>query len=103
VTGEALSQVASQTLQSLSFTDYISDLLILRPLIGFDKEEIISVARRIGTYDISILPYEDCCTIFSPRHPLIKPDREIVTRHYREAALGEVIEEAIEQEEIIAF
>ena len=103
VTGEALSQVASQTLQSLSFTDHISDLLILRPLIGFDKEEIITVAKRIGTFDISILPFEDCCTIFSPRHPLIKPDREIVTRHYREAALGEAIEEAIKQEEIITF
>ncbi len=103
VTGEALSQVASQTLQSLSFTDYLSDLLVLRPLIGFDKEEIITVAKRIGTYDISILPFEDCCTIFSPKHPLIKPDREKVAEHYRNADLKELIEEAIKNQEIVSF
>ncbi len=101
VTGEALSQVASQTIESLGFTDYLSDLIVLRPLIGFDKEEIIRVAKKIGTYDISIQPFEDCCTIFSPRHPLIRPDRERVARHYRAIDLSSLIDKAISDEEVI--
>ena len=67
VTGEALSQVASQTVEGLAFSDSFSDLLVLRPLVGLDKGQIIETARRIGTYETSILPYEDCCTIFSPK------------------------------------
>lgn len=73
VTGESLGQVASQTMMALGVTEEVTDLPVLRPLIGMDKVEIIQLARRIGTYDTSILPYEDCCTVFTPRHPCTKP------------------------------
>ena len=73
VTGESLGQVASQTMQALGVTESVVDLPVLRPLIGMDKVEIIRLSRRIGTYDTSILPYEDCCTVFTPRHPCTKP------------------------------
>ena len=73
VTGESLGQVASQTMLSLGVTEAVTDMPVLRPLIGMDKVEIIRLARRIGTYDTSILPYEDCCTVFTPRHPCTRP------------------------------
>ena len=73
VTGECLGQVASQTMEALRCTEDVVDLPVLRPLIGMDKEEIVRVSRRIGTFDTSILPYEDCCTVFTPRHPKTKP------------------------------
>ena len=73
VTGECLGQVASQTMQALRVSEDVTDLPVLRPLIGMDKEEIVRVARHIGTFDTSILPYEDCCTVFTPRHPKTKP------------------------------
>jgi len=97
VTGEALSQVASQTLESLILTDSASDLLIFRPLIGLDKEEIIVTAKKIGTYETSILPYEDCCTIFSPEHPLVKPGKEKLTEVYQKINLDTLILEAVEK------
>ncbi|MEA5060507.1 MAG: tRNA uracil 4-sulfurtransferase ThiI [Candidatus Pelethousia sp.] len=74
ITGEALGQVASQTMESLCVTDDAVTMPVFRPLIGFDKEEIISIAKRIGTFETSILPYEDCCTVFVPQHPVTKPD-----------------------------
>ncbi len=73
VTGENLGQVASQTMEAMACTQAVTDLPVLQPLIGMDKEEIVTVARRIGTFDTSILPYEDCCTVFTPRHPKTKP------------------------------
>ena len=73
VTGESLGQVASQTMLSLGVTEAVTTLPVLRPLIGTDKVEIIRMARRIGTYETSILPYEDCCTVFTPRHPCTRP------------------------------
>lgn len=73
ITGESLGQVASQTMQALKITDSAADMLVLRPCIGLDKEEIITTARKIGTFETSILPYEDCCTVFTPRHPNTKP------------------------------
>ena len=73
VTGECLGQVASQTMEAMNVTGAVADLPILRPVVGMDKEEIVRVARRIGTYDTSILPYEDCCTVFTPRHPRLRP------------------------------
>ncbi len=73
ITGESLGQVASQTLQALCATDAVVDLPVFRPLIGLDKIEIMGIAQRIGTYETSILPYEDCCTVFTPRHPVTKP------------------------------
>ena len=85
VTGECLGQVASQTMDALAVSDDACELPVLRPVIGMDKEEIIRISRRIGTFDTSILPYEDCCTVFTPRHPRTHPKLEEV-REY-EAAL----------------
>ena len=73
ITGESLAQVASQTMQAIACTDAAQNLPILRPLIGMDKTEIIAISRKIGTFDTSIEPYEDCCTIFTPPHPKTKP------------------------------
>ncbi len=73
ITGESLGQVASQTIGALACTDAVCEIPVFRPLIGTDKEEIVQVARKLDTYDISILPYEDCCTVFTPKHPKTKP------------------------------
>ena len=80
VTGESVAQVASQTLYALGCTDVATELPVLRPVIGMDKNEIIAVARRIGTFETSILPYEDCCTVFTPRHPRTRPKLRDVLR-----------------------
>jgi thiamine biosynthesis protein ThiI len=84
VTGENLGQVASQTMQALAVSEDVTTLPVLRPLIGMDKEEIVKLARHIGTFDTSILPYEDCCTVFTPRHPKTKPSVE-EAREYESA------------------
>jgi len=73
VTGESVGQVASQTLESMAAINAVTTMPILRPLVAFDKQETIALAQRIGTYEISIRPYEDCCTIFVPEHPATKP------------------------------
>ena len=73
VTGESLGQVASQTMEAMRATGAVTDLPILRPVVGMDKEEIVRIARHIGTFETSILPYEDCCTVFTPRHPRLRP------------------------------
>ena len=78
VTGESLGQVASQTMMSLGVTEDAVEMPVLRPLIGIDKVEIIRLSRRIGTYETSILPYEDCCTVFTPRHPNTRPQLDVV-------------------------
>ena len=78
ITGESLGQVASQTMMALAATDDVASMPVLRPLIGMDKVEIIRMAREIGTYETSILPYEDCCTVFTPRHPATRPVLEEV-------------------------
>ena len=85
VTGENLGQVASQTIEALGVTEDVTTLPVLRPLIGMDKEEIIKISRKIGTFDTAILPYEDCCTVFTPRHPRTKPHLDEVRE--AEAAL----------------
>lgn len=103
VTGEALSQVASQTLESLSFTDSMSDQLVLRPLVGMDKQEIMDLSVKIGTYETSILPYEDCCVIFSPKHPLVRPDKQTETDHYYQMGIEPLLEQAIEGCETFDF
>lgn len=80
ITGESLGQVASQTMEALNITDELSERLILRPLIGMDKDEIVAISRKIDTFDTSIQPYEDCCTVFTPKHPKTKPSlAEIVS------------------------
>lgn len=76
VTGESVGQVASQTLEAIACTDAVCTLPILRPVVGMDKEEIVQIARKIGTFETSILPYEDCCTVFTPKHPRTKPKPE---------------------------
>ncbi len=78
ITGESLGQVASQTVGAIVCTDAVAGLPVFRPLIGTDKEEIIHTAQRLDTYDISILPYEDCCTVFTPRHPRTRPQLGMV-------------------------
>lgn len=101
VTGESLSQVASQTLESLAFTNSASYLPVFRPLIGLDKEDIITLARKLDTYETSILPYDDCCTIFSPKRPLVKPDRELTIRSYESLGLAPFIQKAAKEALII--
>ena len=83
VTGENLGQVASQTMEAMASTQAVIDLPVLQPLIGMDKEEIITIARKIGTFDTSILPYEDCCTVFTPKHPRTRPKLSEVERRSR--------------------
>ena len=78
ITGESIGQVASQTMEALGTTDAVVSMPVFRPLIGFDKSEIIEIARKIDTYELSSLPYEDCCTIFTPKHPATRPKREKV-------------------------
>ena len=104
VTGESIGQVASQTVESLRSTNEVCKLPVFRPLIGFDKEEIVEVAKRIETFETSILPYEDCCTIFVAKHPVTKPNLNHIYRS--EEKLKDVIEELLNkaidtQEEII--
>jgi len=101
ITGEALGQVASQTLESLAVTDDAAGILVLRPLAGFDKEEIVTVAKRIGTFETSILPYEDCCTVFVPRHPATKPSVERLRESEARLELGEMLDAAIAGREIM--
>lgn len=103
VTGEALSQVASQTLDAMSFTDNMTDLLVLRPLVGMDKEEIIEKAISIGSYETSILPYEDCCVVFSPKHPVTRPVKEVARRHFEELNMASIIDEAVRNTAVYAF
>ena len=78
VTGECLGQVASQTMEAMNVTGAVVDMPILRPVVGMDKEDIVQISRKIGTFDTSILPYEDCCTVFTPRHPRLRPTMEEV-------------------------
>ena len=95
VTGESLGQVASQTIQALVVSDDVATLPVLRPLIGMDKEEIVRVARHVGTFDTSILPYEDCCTVFTPKHPQTKPRLEYVEEEERKLEVEALVAEAL--------
>ena len=96
VTGESIGQVASQTMQALTCTDEIADIPVFRPLIGLDKVEIIDIANKIGTYETSILPYEDCCTVFTPRHPATKPKMEIILEGESKLDTEALIQAALE-------
>ena len=91
ITGESIGQVASQTIQSLVCTNAVCKLPVFRPLIGFDKQEIIAISDKIGTYETSILPYEDCCTIFVAKHPVTKPSLKRI--EHSEHKLDDVIED----------
>ena len=101
VTGENLGQVASQTMEAVRVSEDVTDLPVLRPLIGMDKEEIVRIARHIGTFDTSILPYEDCCTVFTPRHPKTKPHVEEVREIESVLDTEGLVSRAMEQREVV--
>ena len=96
ITGESLGQVASQTIHAMACTDEATDMLVFRPLIGMDKEEIIQISRKIGTFETSIEPYEDCCTVFTPKHPRTRPVLKFVKIAEEEAKLSELISDAVD-------
>ena len=95
ITGESLGQVASQTIQAITVTNAVCDIPVLRPVIGMDKEEIVTISRHIGAFETSILPYEDCCTVFTPKHPQTKPRREEVEEMEQVLDMEALIEEAM--------
>jgi thiamine biosynthesis protein ThiI len=102
VTGESIGQVASQTIQSLTTTNAVCEMPVFRPLIGFDKQEIVDISEKIETYETSILPYEDCCTIFVAKHPVTKPSLKSIERSERRLEkIDDMIEEAINNIELI--
>ena len=103
ITGESIGQVASQTMQSLMATNDVCTIPVYRPVIGFDKEEIVEVAKKIDTYETSILPFEDCCTIFVAKHPVTKPNLNVIRRHETnlEEGIEELVKKALETDEVI--
>ena len=103
VTGENLGQVASQTLEAMAVTGQVTDLPILRPVIGMDKEEIVRIARKIGTFETSILPYEDCCTVFTPKHPRTRPKLEDIIEAESVLDVEGLVNEAVENIEEVSL
>ena len=103
ITGESIGQVASQTLQSLAATNEVCTLPVYRPVIGFDKQEIVERSWEIGTYDTSVLPYEDCCTIFVAKHPVTKPNLKVIQKSEEKLAgkIDELMEEALRTTEVL--
>ncbi|MCD8020235.1 MAG: tRNA 4-thiouridine(8) synthase ThiI [Clostridiales bacterium] len=103
VTGESIGQVASQTMQSLYVTNEVCEMPVFRPCIGMDKQDIISISEKIGTYETSILPYEDCCTIFVAKHPVTKPRLDVIQKSEKKLAdcIDELMQTALETEEVI--
>ena len=101
INGESVGQVASQTLTSMGAINCVTELPVIRPLACFDKSEIIDIAKSINTYDTSILPYEDCCTIFVPDHPVINPDKNLCLEYEKLIPYEEMIKEAVKSEEVI--
>ena len=103
ITGESLGQVASQTMQSINVTNSVVTLPVFRPLIGFDKEDIMDIAKNIGTYETSILPYEDCCTVFLPKYPVIKPTIKRAEHLEKFLNIDLLVNEAINSEEVVVI
>lgn len=103
ITGESIGQVASQTMQSLAATNEVCTLPVYRPLIGFDKQEIVEISEKINTYETSIQPFEDCCTIFVAKHPVTKPNLKIIKRHEENLTenIDEMVKKALETDELI--
>lgn len=97
ITGESLGQVASQTNENMAVTESMAELPLYRPLIGLDKEEIIATAKEIGTYDTSILPYEDCCVLFSPKHPILRAPLEEAQQIYKSMEIDSLVEKAFNE------
>jgi len=102
ITGESIGQVASQTMEALETTDSVVSMPVFRPLIGFDKSEIIEIAQRIDTYELSSLPYEDCCTVFTPKHPATRPRKEKVAEAEKVLDAEALIQAALEGVEIVS-
>ena len=94
ITGESVGQVASQTMQAIGVTDAVAEIPVFRPCIGMDKEEIVQISRKIGAFETSILPYEDCCTVFTPKHPKTKPELEKVLAEENKLPFAELVGEA---------
>ena len=103
ITGESLAQVASQTMQGLVCTDAVSQIPIFRPLIGMDKTEIVETARQIDTFELSTLPYEDCCTVFTPKHPKVRPSLEEVEAAQAHYDFTASVEKAVANTEMKIF
>ncbi|MGL4572156.1 MAG: tRNA uracil 4-sulfurtransferase ThiI [Clostridium sp.] len=101
--GESIGQVASQTMEGLVVSSDCADRPVFRPLITMDKEDIMSIARKIGTYETSILPYEDCCTIFVPKHPKTKPRLELIRKSEENLDIESLVDKAIEETEVVVF
>ncbi|MGN0384785.1 MAG: tRNA uracil 4-sulfurtransferase ThiI [Lachnospiraceae bacterium] len=103
VTGESIGQVASQTMHSLMATNDVCSVPVYRPLIAFDKQDIVEISEKIGTYETSILPYEDCCTIFVAKHPVTKPSLKVIRRHEGNLTekIDELVKTAIETDELL--
>ncbi|MEG1858132.1 MAG: tRNA uracil 4-sulfurtransferase ThiI, partial [Pseudoflavonifractor sp.] len=101
VTGECLGQVASQTMEAMRCTGEVCDLPILRPVVGMDKEEIVGLARKIGTFETSILPYEDCCTVFTPRHPRLRPLPGEITAAEEKLDIEALVDAAVKGIELV--
>ena len=95
ITGESLGQVASQTMKAINVTNVLSDIPIYRPLIGMDKDEIITISRKIGAFETSVLPFEDCCTVFTPRHPKTRPEIEMVEAEENKLDFNSLVDEAL--------
>ena len=103
ITGESLGQVASQTIEGMTSSGAVVTLPVLRPLVGFDKDEIILRAKKIGTYDVSVLPFEDCCTVFLPEFPAIKPKLSFIEQEEKKLDVEGLVEEALATLEIVEF
>ena len=103
ITGESIGQVASQTVQSLAATNDVCTLPVFRPLIAFDKEDIVTISKKINTYETSILPYEDCCTTFVAKHPVTKPRVDLIRKSeiLLQEEIDQMMERAFATEEII--
>ena len=100
-TGESLGQVASQTMEAITCTDAVVNMPVFRPLIGMDKTEIMDIANKIDTFETSILPYEDCCTVFTPRHPVTKPKLETMPKVEEKLDVEALVSEAVQNTEVI--
>lgn len=96
ITGESVGQVASQTMQAIACTDSVCEIPVFRPLIGMDKDEVVAISRKIETFDISILPYEDCCTVFTPKHPRTRPTIDYVEECEKALEVDRLVNEAAE-------
>ena len=101
ITGESLGQVASQTMKSMVVIEDAIDMPVLKPLVGLDKTEIIKIAKEIGTYETSILPYDDCCSVFAPAHPLINPRLENIKKSESKLNIPDLIEKVLSTREIM--